>query len=390
MNIKSIATLIVTLFVSLSFSQKNNKKEGLFAEMTTSKGTILLELEFQKTPITVANFVSLAEGENEFVKDELKGKRFYDGLKFHRVIPNFMIQGGDPQGTGAGDPGYKFIDEITDLLHEGPGVLSMANAGPGTNGSQFFITHVETAWLDGKHTVFGHVVEGQDVVDAIQQNDIIETVTIIRNGKEAKKFKAAKIFENYFKNKEEENKRITTLNEEARKNISKIQQEKKKAKAALEAKKKAELEAKLAAVYASQASAMNTQKSNSIKLESGLEYTIVEKGTGIKPVAGTAVQVKYSGYFEDGKLFDTSDPEVAKKYGTFNEQRAKANGYAPLPSTIGKHRFIPGFAEGLDQLSFGDKALIFIPSKLAYGEKGAGNTIPPNTNLIFEVELLEK
>lgn len=170
------------------------KEEGIFAEINTTKGTIIVRLEHVKTPLTVANFVGLAEGtiENNF---KAKGTPFFDGIVFHRVIPNFMIQGGDPTGSGMGGPGYKFRDEFdATLRHDRAGVLSMANSGPGTNGSQFFITHNETPWLDGKHSVFGYVVEGQSVVNAIEQGDAIETIKIVRVGKEAKSFDAAKVF----------------------------------------------------------------------------------------------------------------------------------------------------------------------------------------------------
>jgi len=138
------------------------------ATISTNRGTIRLELHDDKTPKTVENFVKLAN------------QGFYDGLKFHRVIADFMIQTGCPEGTGRGGPGYRFADEFHPTLkHDGPGVLSMANAGPNTNGSQFFITHVATPHLDGKHSVFGRVIEGQDVVNAIQQGDTMEKVSIL-------------------------------------------------------------------------------------------------------------------------------------------------------------------------------------------------------------------
>ncbi len=170
-----------------------NTNDGLFAKITTNKGVITIELEYEKAPMTVANFVGLAEG---VVKNTSKpeGTPYYDGITFHRVIADFMIQGGDPTGSGMGGPGYAFADEIhPELKHDRPGTLSMANSGPATNGSQFFITHKETGWLDGRHAVFGYVTEGQDVVNAIQQGDKMLTVRIERVGKPAQAWDAGKV-----------------------------------------------------------------------------------------------------------------------------------------------------------------------------------------------------
>ncbi len=168
---------------SLSFASNH---DGIFAHLETNKGKIIVELAYKKAPLTVINFIALSEGTKKSNKD--LGVPFYDGLSFHRVIEDFMIQGGDPKGNGTGGPGYRFADEFTDLNHDKPGVLSMANSGPTTNGSQFFITHVPTPWLDGKHTVFGHVVEGMDVVNSIKQGDTLKTVKIERIGDDAIKF----------------------------------------------------------------------------------------------------------------------------------------------------------------------------------------------------------
>ena len=188
MKKKILFVLLAVIALSSCKEDNNNLPDGLYAKLETSKGEIIVALDYKKAPITVANFVTLAEGKNDFVtNNNLKGKPFFDGLKFHRVINDFMIQTGDPLGTGSGDGGYKFKDEFSDLRFEKGGVLAMANNGPATNSSQFFITHVATPWLDGKHTIFGHVVEnGMEVVNKIQQNDYLNKVTIIRNGEAAK------------------------------------------------------------------------------------------------------------------------------------------------------------------------------------------------------------
>ncbi|KAF2508351.1 peptidylprolyl isomerase [Flavobacterium sp. P21] len=351
--------LLLLLAVTSLYSCKDehsNLPDGLYADIETNKGHIIVELDYKKAPVTVANFVTLAEGKNEFVtKDYKKGKPFYDGLKFHRVIENFMIQSGDPEGTGSGDTGYKFKDEITDLKFDKPGVLAMANNGPGTNSSQFFITHVETPWLEGRHTIFGHVVEkGQEVVNQIKQDDTIVAITIIRNGEAAKKFDAVKVFHDYF---------------------SEIQKEK---------SKYAGVQKEKVAYYAS-------IKPKATKTNSGLEFVITEKGSGKKPAIGSQIYIHYAGFLEDGTLFDSSIADVNKTFGKYDTARAEQNGYQPIPFQAGKKDgLIPGFIEGIEQLSFGDKAVLFIPSHLAYGATGAGGVIPPNANIIFEIQLLEK
>lgn len=308
--------------------------DGIFAAIETSKGTITLQLEYKKTPITVANFISLAEGTNLKASEAYKGKKFYDGIKFHRVIKDFMIQGGDPLGNGSGGPGYAFKDEITDLKHNSGGILSMANAGPKTNGSQFFITHKATPHLDGKHTVFGSIVTGMDVVNAIEQNDVINKVTIVRKGEEAKKFDAPKVFETYFSNIDKE-----------------------------EAKEAADREAANAIV-------LKEFNEKGKTTASGLKYIVLNEGIGASPVATSNVKVHYTGTFLDGKVFDSS------------VQRGE-------PIDFGLNQVIPGWTEGVQLMKEGAKYKFFIPYKLAYGERGAGGVIPPKTDLIFEVELIK-
>ena len=306
-------------------------QDGLYAKFHTSKGEILLGLEFEKAPVTVANFVGLAEGK---IKNSHKGEgeAYYDGLKFHRVIADFMVQGGCPAGTGTSGPGYNFDDEIhPDLKHTGPGILSMANAGPGTNGSQFFITHVETAWLDGKHTVFGHVVEGMDNVNSIAQGDLMDKVEIIRVGAAAEAFDAAAIF--------------------AEKDAAQNKREEK--------------------AKADQASKLAEHTKGFSVTDSGLFYKIETEGKGAKPNKGQNVSVHYKGMLLDGNVFDSSY--------TRNE---------PLEFTVGVDHVIPGWDEGIMLLNEGTKATFVIPSDLAYGAAGAGGVIPPNAALIFEVELV--
>lgn len=307
---------------------------GLFARISTTRGTIVVRLEYQKTPLTVCNFVALAEGK---MKTSRNGP-FYNGLSFHRVIDNFMIQGGDPSGNGSGGPGYRFPDEFNaSLRHDGPGVLSMANAGPGTNGSQFFITHVKTPWLDGKHTVFGKVVQGQEVVNAIKQGDKINTITIIRNGPEATAFKADQdAFDKLLK----------------------------EATAAAASKAKAQRDTDLAQI--------KKKYPNAILSASGIQYIIQKPGTGDKPSRGKTVALTYKGMLLSGKVFDGSDFQGG-----------------PLEFQVGLGKVIPGWEETVLDMQLGEKRLVVIPPELAYGEQVVGNgLIPANSFLVFEMELV--
>ncbi|HET8735770.1 MAG TPA: peptidylprolyl isomerase [Pricia sp.] len=306
-------------------------QDGIYAKFNTSQGEIWVKLTHRKTPGTVGNFVGLAEGKQEN-NVRPKGEPYYDGLTFHRVIPDFMVQGGCPQGTGTGDPGYKFDDEFhPELDHSKPGVLSMANAGPGTNGSQFFITHVATPWLNNKHTVFGNVVEGQDVVDDIDQGDSIESLEIIRVGEDAKNWDAVKAFEDFKSSKE---KRLAEKRKE----------------------QEAELD-KMAKGFDSTAS--------------GLRYKLIQEGDGKKPDKGQTVSVHYEGSLLNGQVFDSS------------YKRNK-----PIDFKLGMGQVISGWDEGIGLLKVGDKARFVIPPDLGYGRAGAGGVIPPNATLLFDVELM--
>ncbi len=320
-------------------------EDGIYAKMQTAKGDILLELYYEQTPMTVANFVGLAEGSIPN-KAKAEGEPFYNGLKFHRVIKDFMIQGGDPQGNGSGGPGYQFPDEINaDLTHDGPGVLSMANAGPGTNGSQFFITHKETPWLNGKHTVFGKVVTGQSVVDQIAQGDVLEEVVIIRKGRSAKKFDAPAVF--------------------------KAEQDKIKEAAAAKIK---EGEERLALL-----------KEQSEVTPSGMYYQVLNKGTGAKPEPGQTVLMHYVGYLPDGTLFDTSRKNIAEREGKYDARREP---YDPFPVQIGPNSgVIQGWNEALEMMNVGDTYKLIIPPSLGWGARGSG-IIPPNSWTIFDVEMV--
>jgi cyclophilin family peptidyl-prolyl cis-trans isomerase len=326
--------LLMTTTMSAIAIDRDSLKDGLYALIDTNRGEILLNLEFEKTPLTVINFTGLAEGK---IESNRKGK-YYDGIKFHRVIDNFMVQGGDPTGTGSGGPGYNFPDEIDNSLQfNGPGILAMANSGPGTNGSQFFITHVETSWLQGKHTIFGQVLEGQKVVDSIKANDKINTMEIIRVGASAKAFKNdQKAFD-------------AALEDLAG---AEMRKKKEAQKGILEEISKRWPEAQVS--------------------KSGIHFIVEKEGSGAKPTIGTNVKVHYTGMFMDGKTFDSS---VAR--GT------------PFEFPAGGGRVISGWDETILDMKKGETRTIILPPEMAYGSRGAGGVIPPDAWLVFEVELLD-
>ena len=306
-------------------------KDGIYAAIHTQKGILTLQLHYKQTPATVGNFIGLAEGT---LANEVKsnGTPYYDGLNFHRVIPDFMIQGGCPQGSGVGGPGYQFDDEIDpSLRHDKAGILSMANAGPGTNGSQFFITHVPTPWLDGKHTVFGCIVEGQEIVDSIAQGDTIDKIEIQRVGKDAQDWDAIAAFNDF--------------NQMA--------------------------QARIEAQMAKQVEELEKVSAGFQQTASGLRYQIIQEGTGEQATAGKTVSVHYKGQLLDGTVFDSS----------YKRQQ-------PIDFVLGQGQVIPGWDEGVSLLKVGDKARFVIPSDLAYGSRGAGGVIPPDAALLFDVELV--
>ena len=366
-------TLLSAMFVFFSCnSQKKAYKDlgdGLFADIETTQGNIIVKLNYKETPVTVANFVTLAEGKNTFVKAEYKGKPFYNGTIFHRVIKDFMIQGGDPTGTGMGEPGYRFEDEIEPTLkHDKKGILSMANAGPATNGSQFFITQVPTPHLDGRHTVFGETVKGLEVIDAIAntktvmndkpEKDIkINKITIIANGKDAKNFNAVKVFEDYFKE------------------INKREREK---------------EAKTKAASAKFLEEVKVQEPQAKALPSGVKIFKLVDGKGKQPNHTHQVMVNYAGYLKNGTLFDSNIKEIEEAYGKYNSLREQQGGYQAFPMPYNTSaQLIPGFRDALLTMKVGDKIRVFIPAALGYGERGAGDVIPPNSDLIFDIEITD-
>lgn len=345
-----MASCSVKIPQSMSKEQYNSLKDGLYAQMETSKGNMTIELYEQDAPLTVANFVGLAEGTK---KNEAKplGTPFYDGIIFHRVIKDFMIQGGDPDGKGTGGPGYDFEDEFfSDKKHDKKGVLSMANSGPATNGSQFFITEVPTPWLDGRHTIFGQVIDGIEVVDKIAnvekgpqdrpvEDIVINKVTIIKKGDKYKNYDGAKAFD-------------------------KAQADHKAKIEELEKKEKAELDKEIQRQKDLTAKAQST--------DSGLKYVIEKEGTGPMPAHGDNLKVHYTLRLADGKKLDSS----------FDRNQ-------PLEAQVGITGLIQGWMEALTMFKKGTKVFLIIPPDLGYGPQGAGGVIPPNATLYFDMEILD-
>jgi len=377
---KKIILILSALTSSLmGCNEKYNElEEGLYAEFDTNMGAMVVKLSYEKTPITVANFVALAEGNHPDVDSIFKNRPFYDGLIFHRVINNFMIQGGDPEGTGRGGPGYKFPDEFdTTLMHNKPGILSMANSGPGTNGSQFFITETPTPHLNNKHTVFGEVVLGLDIQDSISNVEtgvadrpisdiIIKKLNIIRKGEQAKNFNAVNIWNIELSKLIEENKRIEKENERIR--LENIAIGKQKATDFLPTLKK--------------------YKSRSIKQANGLRVLYLNKGSGIEPKQGDTVKLYYELYDPNANLIDSNSREIEEQYGRFSSEKETRGRYNPMPMILSNDApMIQGFKNAVEQMRVGDKIYVHIPYQLGYGEQGSG-IIAPKQDLIFIISMV--
>ena len=368
-KVKLWALLLPLLLVACKSAKYPNLKDGLYADIQTNYGDMLAELYYKATPGTVANFVSLAEGTNTYVADSLKGKRYYDGTKSHRVIKNFMLQAGDRTATGEGDPGYKFADEFVDTLrYTRKGQLGMANSGPATNGSQFFITEVATDWLNFRHTIFGQVIQGEDVISKITSVKtgaqdrpvdpvVIKKVEIIRVGKAAQKWDAPKVFDAFMK---EQNAKAQKLESQKEKNLA----------------------------------LMAEQEAKAVAQPSGIKILKLKEGNGVKPQIGSDVLVNYAGFLRaTGDLFDTNIAEIAKENDAYDAARAADPQYGYIPYAwkyspeVG---LIAGFKEALLSMKVGDKIRVFIPSALAYGKQGFGNgVIPPDADLMFEIEIVD-
>ncbi len=359
--------LQIVLVFSLVFTACNNEyknfEDGIYADIETNKGKIIVQLFPEKVPLTVANFITLAEGTNTKISDSLKGKEYYDGLIFHRVIKDFMIQGGDPQGTGQGGPGYKFYDEFDpELKHDEKGVLSMANSGINTNGSQFFITYKATPWLDaygednqlkdcsnprvGCHSIFGKVVSNLDVLDSIVKDDIIEKISIVRKGSAAKEFDAVKVFEEEFsKGEEKEKERRIQMEKLEKQRLEKFSKDKE--------------------VFYEKMNVKNAKKQ-----ESGLQILTLKRGKGKKFNSSKLATINYTMYLADGKKIQSTD------------------GAKPFDFILDQKPLIPGVKEAILKMREGGKVRLFIPYYLGYGENGGG-PFPKKADLIFDLELVK-
>ena len=369
-KVKLWALLLPLLLMACKSTKYPNLKEGLYADIQTNHGDMLAELYYKATPGTVANFVSLAEGTNTYVADSLKGKRYYDGTKSHRVIKDFMLQAGDRTATGEGDPGYKFADEFVDTLrYTRKGQLGMANSGPATNGSQFFITEVATDWLNFRHTIFGQVIQGEDVISKITDEQtskedsrpknpvIIKKIEIIRVGKDAQKWDAPKVFDAFMK---EQNAKAQKLESQKEKNLA----------------------------------LMAEQEAKAVAQPSGIKILKLKEGNGVKPQIGSDVLVNYAGFLRaTGDLFDTNIAEIAKENDAYDAARAADPQYGYIPYAwkySPEEGLIAGFKEALLSMKVGDRVRVFIPSALAYGKEGFGNgVIPPDADLVFEIEIVD-
>ena len=346
----------------------SNQQDGLVAKMDTNRGTIMLDLHFELAPVTVANFVSLAEGTNTLVNEEYRGKKYYDGLLFHRVVPDFVIQGGDPTASGGGGPGYNFGDEFHEsLIHDGPGILSMANSGPNTNGSQFFITHRATPHLDSLHSVFGHVIEGQNIVDSIQHRDTILSVEIIRVGKNAKQFNADEILSRH---------------------LEELEEEKQKAKE-LKAKKEKEVAEKRKSINAENLAYFKNLMAQMKEAPLGVRYAVTKSDTENSVVKQDILYIDYALYTTEGELLATSIFETAEKNLLHELNPNPMDFYQPMTvdQQMLQNGFIEGFSAGIKQMNVGDDGVLFIPWHVGYGEEGSPPVIPPKADLIFEVRI---
>ena len=349
---KIIAAVIIVIFIFSCNMTNSIKEDGLYAYIKTSMGNFLIKFNYEEAPITVGNFIALSSGEQEFADPktgETVKKPFYDGLIFHRIIKNKIIQGGCPIGNGAGNPGYSFVDELSDSLRfDSAGIMAMANSGSNTNGSQFFITLAPIPSLYGKYTVFGKVIDGMKTIEKINNVKIdeknkpykdvyIKEIKIIRKGDKAKSFNALEEF-NSPKNKEN----------------------------AL--KKNLEIRSGMAKEFLK---SLGVDENKLITARTGLKYFILNNGKGIAPVKGDKIVANYAGYLEDGTKFDSSYDRNT-----------------PIEMTIGIGQVIQGWDEALLAMHEGEKRILIIPPKLGYGESGMPPAIPPQSTLIFEVELI--